>query len=49
MRQLLKAAFDPKIKFDLPGNVIHRLLETKPRGTEHTSLAMQKQKNYFTL
>ena len=48
MRQLLKAAFDPKIKFDLPEGNPPFIRNEAPAGTEHTSL-LQKQKNYITL
>ena len=39
MRQLLKAAFDPKIKFDLPEGNPPYIKNEAPAGTEHTYLA----------
>ena len=41
MRQLLKAAFDPKIKFDLPEGNPPYIKNEAPAGTEHTSLASE--------
>jgi len=38
MRQLLKAAFDPKIEFDLPEGTPPFIRNEAPAGTEHTSL-----------
>ena len=46
MRQLLKAAFDPKIKFDLPEGNPPYIKNEAPAGTEHTSLAMESRKLY---
>ena len=46
MRQLLKAAFDPKIKFDLPEGNPHYIKNEAPAGTEHTSLASEAKKLY---
>ncbi len=46
MRQLLKAAFDPKIKFDLPEGNPPYIKNEAPAGTEHTSLAMEARKLY---
>ena len=38
MRQLLKAAFDPKIEFALPDGTPPFIRNEAPAGTEHTSL-----------
>jgi len=38
MRMLLKAAFDPKIEFDLPEGTPPFIRNEAPAGTEHTSL-----------
>jgi|TARA_B100000902_G_scaffold398915_1_gene467498 hypothetical protein len=38
MRQLLKAAFDPNIQFDLPEGTPPFIANEAPAGTEHTSL-----------
>jgi hypothetical protein len=46
MRQLLKAAFDPKIKFDLPEGNPPYIKNEAPAGTEHTSLAAEAKKLY---
>ena len=46
MRQLLKAAFDPKIRFDLPEGNPPYIKNEAPVGTEHTSLAMEARKLY---
>ena len=46
MRQLLKAAFDPKIKFDLPEGNPPYINNEAPAGTEHTSLASEARKLY---
>ena len=46
MRQLLKAAFDPKIKFDLPEGNPSYIKNEAPAGTEHTSLASEARKLY---
>ena len=46
MRQLLKAAFDPKIKFDLPEGNQPYIKNEAPAGTEHTSLASEARKLY---
>ena len=46
MRQLLKAAFDPKIKFDLPEGNPPFIRNEAPAGTEHTSLAAEARKLY---
>lgn len=46
MRQLLKAAFDPKIKFDLPDGNPPYIKNEAPAGTEHTSLASEAKKLY---
>ena len=44
MRILLKAAFDPKIKFDLPAGDPPFIRNEAPAGTEHTSLASEAKK-----
>ena len=44
MRMLLKAAFDPKIKFDLPAGDPPFIRNEAPAGTEHTSLASEAKK-----
>ena len=46
MRQLLKAAFDPKIKFDLPEGNPPYIKNEAPAGTEHSSLAQEARKLY---
>ena len=46
MRQLLKAAFDPKIKFDLPEGNPPYIKDEAPVGTEHNSLAQEARKLY---
>ena len=46
MRQLLKAAFDPNIKFDLPEGNPPYIKNEAPAGTEHTSLASEARKLY---
>ena len=46
MRQLLKAAFDPKIKFDLPEGNPPYIKNEAPVGTEHNSLAQEARKLY---
>ena len=46
MRQMLKAAFDPKIKFDLPEGNPPYIKNEAPAGTEHTSLAGEARKLY---
>lgn len=38
MRSLLKAAFDPKIEWDLPEGIPPYIKNEAPAGTEHTSL-----------
>ena len=46
MRMLLKAAFDPKIEFDLPEGNPPYIKNEAPAGTEHTSLAAEARKLY---
>ena len=46
MRILLKAAFDPKVKFDLPDGDPPFIRNEAPAGTEHTSLASEARKLY---
>jgi len=44
MRGLLKAAFDPKIEFDLPEGRPPYIANEAPAGTEHTSLLFASKK-----
>jgi len=44
MRMLLKAAFDPKVMFDLPVGDPPFIRNEAPAGTEHTSLAAEAKK-----
>jgi len=46
MRQLLKAAFDPKIEWDLPEGNPPYIANEAPAGTEHTSLISEARKLY---
>ena len=46
MRQLLKAAFDPKIEWDLPDGIPPYIANEAPAGTEHTSLLSEARKLY---
>ena len=46
MRQLLKAAFDPKIEWDLPEGIPPYIANEAPAGTEHTSLLSEARKLY---
>jgi len=46
MRQLLKAAFDPKIEWDLPEGIPPYIANEAPAGTEHTSLLSEAKKLY---
>ena len=46
LRQILKGAFDPKIKFDLPEGNPPYIKNEAPAGTEHTSLASEAKKLY---
>ena len=46
MRQLLKAAFDPKIEWDLPEGIPPYIANEAPAGTEHTSLLSESRKLY---
>jgi hypothetical protein len=46
MRTLLKAAFDPKIQWDLPEGVPPYFKNEAPAGTEHTSLLSEAKKLY---
>jgi len=46
MRQLLKAAFDPKIQWDLPEGVPPYIKNEAPAGTEHTSLFSESKRLY---
>ena len=46
MRQLLKAAFDPKIEWDLPEGIPPYIKNEAPAGTEHTSLLTEAKRLY---
>jgi len=46
IRQLLKAAFDPKIEWDLPEGNPPYIANEAPAGTEHTSLISEARKLY---
>ena len=46
MRQLLKAAFDPKIEWDLPEGNPPYIANEAPAGTEHTNLLSEARKLY---
>jgi hypothetical protein len=46
IRSLLKAAFDPKIQWDLPEGVPPYIKNEAPAGTEHTSLLSEARKLY---
>jgi hypothetical protein len=46
IRQLLKAAFDPNIQWDLPTGVPPYIANEAPAGTEHTSLLSAARKLY---
>ena len=46
MRQLLKAAFDPKIEWDLPEGIPPYIANEAPAGTEHTSLLTEAKRLY---
>ena len=46
MRSLLKAAFDPKILWDLPEGIPPYIANEAPAGTEHTSLLSEARKLY---
>ena len=47
LRQLLKAAFDPKITFDIPEGTPPYIANEAPVGTEHTSLLDESRKLYL--
>ena len=46
IRQLLKAAFDPKIEWDLPEGNPPYIANEAPAGTEHTSLLSEARELY---
>ena len=46
IRQLLKAAFDPKIQWDLPEGEPPYIKNEAPAGTEHTSLISESKRLY---
>ena len=46
LRQLCKAAFDPRIKFDLPAGDPPYMENEAPAGTEHTSLFNEARRLY---
>ena len=47
LRQLLKAAFDPKITWDLPEGTPPYIANEAPAGTDHTSLIDEARKLYL--
>jgi len=47
LRQLLKAAFDPKIAFDMPEGTPPYMANEAPAGTDHTSLLDESRKLYL--
>ena len=47
LRQLLKAAFDPKIIWDLPEGTPPYIANEAPAGTDHTSLLDESRKLYL--
>jgi hypothetical protein len=47
LRKLLKAAFDPKITWDLPEGTPPYMPNEAPAGTEHTSLLDESKKLYL--
>jgi len=47
LRQLLKAAFDPKIVWDIPEGTPPFIKNEAPAGTEHTSLIDEARKLYI--
>jgi hypothetical protein len=47
LRQLLKAAFDPKISFDIPEGIPPYMANEAPTGTDHTSLLDEARKLYL--
>jgi hypothetical protein len=47
LRQLLKAAFDPKITWDLPEGTPPYIANEAPAGTDHTSLLDEARKLYL--
>ena len=47
LRQLLKAAFDPKIEFDIPEGTPPYMVNEAPAGTDHTSLLDESRKLYL--
>ena len=49
LRQLLKAAFDPKITWDIPEGTPPYMANEAPTGTEHTSLLDEAKKLYLFL
>jgi hypothetical protein len=49
LRQLLKAAFDPKITWDLPEGTPPYIANEAPAGTDHTSLLDEVRKLYLFL
>jgi len=47
LRQLLKAAFDPKITWDIPEGTPPYIANEAPAGTDHTSLLDEVRKLYL--
>jgi hypothetical protein len=46
MRMLLKAAFDPKIEWDIPEGIPPYIENEAPAGTEHTYLEIESRRLY---
>jgi len=47
LRMLLKAAFDPKVVWDIPEGIPPYMANEAPAGTEHTSLLDEAKKLYL--
>ena len=47
LRQILKGAFDPKIKWDLPEGTPPYSENDAPAGTEHTTLYTEARRLYY--
>ena len=46
LRQVLKASFDPKVKWALPEGEVPYIANDAPEGTEHTDLSYESRKLY---
>ena len=46
LRMVIKASFDPKIKWSLPEGSVPYIANEAPEGTEHTDLAYEARKLY---